>query len=343
MKKITLCLYGTPILCSQLTNAQENPWTPGRPDGHAPINVMGDHYHGKGEWMFSFRSMIMNMEDVLSGTENVGNNIVHQKYMVAPEKMKMEMKMLGIMYAFSDELTLMLMSNYSSISMDLISRMNASFTTESDGFGDLSISALYKICNQNRKSIHLQTGISIPTGSIDQKDDTPMMDNAPLAYPMQLGSGTWDPFIGITYLRQSSFLSWGWQMNYRMRMSENKNDYRLGNYFQGLGWGAVKLSEKWSVAASLKYLNQGEIKGKYAALDPMMMPMFNTSNSGGNQWSLGFSTNFYIPQGTFKNFRIGASYEMPIYQNVSGIQMVESNVLTLGIQYSFKASKNRQE
>lgn len=33
----------------QTTYAQQNTelWSAGRPDGHAPISVMGDHYHGK--------------------------------------------------------------------------------------------------------------------------------------------------------------------------------------------------------------------------------------------------------------------------------------------------------
>ncbi|NBD18196.1 MAG: hypothetical protein GVY04_19270 [Cyanobacteria bacterium] len=36
-------------------------WTSGRPDGHAPIGVMGDHVHGQGEWMLSYRYMFILM------------------------------------------------------------------------------------------------------------------------------------------------------------------------------------------------------------------------------------------------------------------------------------------
>ena len=37
---------------------------------HAPIGVMGDHYHKKGEWMFSIRFSEMWMGDnVLDGNE----------------------------------------------------------------------------------------------------------------------------------------------------------------------------------------------------------------------------------------------------------------------------------
>lgn len=343
MKKITICLFGILLLCSQWAEAQENPWTANRPDGHAPISVMGDHYHQKGEWMFSYRMMNMGMKGARSGTENISASSVHKNYMVAPEKMNMQMHMVGIMYAYSDGLTLMMMGNYTALSMDLVNRMNAAFTTESKGMGDVSLTALVKLYNQNQKSIHLQAGISIPSGSIDQKDDTPMMTNAPLAYPMQLGSGTWDPLMGLTYLGQSSFLSWGWQANYKLRTGENSNDYRLGNTFQALGWGAVKLSPKWSLASQLKYINRSEIKGKYSALNPMMMPLFDTRNSGGSQLNMGFSANWYFSDGPLKNFRLGASYEVPLTQNLKGIQMKTTSLLTFGIQYSFKTKKEPEE
>ena len=39
---------------NQQINAQEtgpNNWKGGRPDGHAPISVMADHYHSEGDYV----------------------------------------------------------------------------------------------------------------------------------------------------------------------------------------------------------------------------------------------------------------------------------------------------
>ena len=53
------------------------PWTSSRPDGHAPIGVMGDHTHGGQEAMFSYRFMQMNMAGSRVGSESVEDaNIV---------------------------------------------------------------------------------------------------------------------------------------------------------------------------------------------------------------------------------------------------------------------------
>ena len=77
--------YIAEVLCIK-KEVPENQWTPNRPDGHAPINVMGDHYHNKGEWMFSYRIMSMGMEGARSGTKDLSLNTIHQNYMVAPQK-----------------------------------------------------------------------------------------------------------------------------------------------------------------------------------------------------------------------------------------------------------------
>lgn len=61
-KKILLPILGAVLLRSNVALGQDNQWTSSRPDGHAPISVMGDHYHKKGELMFSYRFMPMWME-----------------------------------------------------------------------------------------------------------------------------------------------------------------------------------------------------------------------------------------------------------------------------------------
>tara|TARA_S200000501_G_scaffold283439_1_gene267684 strand:+ start:3056 stop:3352 length:297 start_codon:yes stop_codon:yes gene_type:complete len=86
---------------------------------HAPIGVMGDHMHMKGEWMFSYRRMTMTMEDNLRGDQAISaNGILSLGYEMAPLKMNTTMDMLGAMYAPSDKLTLMVMVNYLEKEMD---------------------------------------------------------------------------------------------------------------------------------------------------------------------------------------------------------------------------------
>ena len=332
--KILTPILGAILLWSNVTIAQENQWTSARPDGHAPISVMGDHYHKKGEFMFSYRFMPMRMEDNIQSSDDISNEDIYQNFMVAPQKMKMNMHMLGAMYAPSDRVTLMVMGNYISNSMDLRTGMGVDFTTESGGLGDITVSSLIKILNNNRQSLHGNVGISIPTGDIDQRDATPMMNDAQLAYPMQLGSGTWDPSLGLTYLGQSDKLSWGAQSKYKFRLGENSENYTFGNRFDVVGWGAIKVSDYFSFSTSLSYFDTQKIDGVDADLNPMMMPLFNTDNSGRNQLDVGIGTNFFVPKGSLKDLRIGAEIKIPAYQQVNGIQMKNTLMATFGIQYT---------
>jgi len=331
-KQLVLTLL-VALLCGRQSLAQ-NEWSSSRPDGHAPISVMGDHYHHRGEVMFSYRYMSMRMDGMLSGSDDISDETVLNDFMAVPQTMQMNMHMFGAMYAPSDHITLMAMVNYISNSMDLRTRMNTSFTTESSGIGDISLSALIRIFNRNRQSLHANAGLSLPTGSIDARDNTPMMENAQLAYPMQLGSGTFDPSLGLTYLGQADRLSWGGQIRYLFRVGENDEEYTFGNRFDLNGWAAYRISQVISTSLSLSFFDQGEIEGTDPDMNPMMMPLFDTANSGRNQLDLGIGVNVLIPEGSLSNLRFGAEFELPLMQQVNGIQMKNQSMLTLGLQYT---------
>jgi len=158
-----------------------------------PIGVMGEHLHPKGDWMVSYRFMRMDMEGNLRGNDSISiSEIISptgENFLVVPTKMTMDMHMVGLMYAPTDNLTLMGMVPYIDNSMDHRTRMGATFTTDSKGIGDVKLMALYGLKTWDGEHLHLNLGIGVPTGSIDKKDNTPM-GRVRLPYPMQLGSGT---------------------------------------------------------------------------------------------------------------------------------------------------------
>jgi hypothetical protein len=167
MKKKLFPILGILLLVSTPNLAQDNLWSSSRPDGHAPISVMGDHLHKKGEFMLSYRFMQMKMEGNLSSSESISNVDIYQNYMVAPQAMHMKMHMLGFMFAPSNKLTLLLMVNYLNNDMDLITKMGVAFTTKSSGLSDLKLGGLLKLWNKNKQTLHANFGLSIPTGNID--------------------------------------------------------------------------------------------------------------------------------------------------------------------------------
>ncbi len=138
-----------------------------RPDTHAPIGVMGDHLMDKGEIMFSYRYMKMEMDGNRMGTDSVSTPL--PDFMVSPLSMDMDMHMLGVMYAPTEKLTLSMMVPVLGISMDhRVNMNNVEFTTESDGIGDITFAGIYQLTKSANSNLLFNLGLSVPTGSIDE-------------------------------------------------------------------------------------------------------------------------------------------------------------------------------
>jgi len=182
-----------------------------RPASHAPIGVMGDHTHSKGEVMFSYRYMRMGMNGLRDNDDRISRSRVLQDFPVTPTKMDMEMHMFGTMYAPIDRLTIMLMVPYVLLEMDHATRTGVNFTTRSEGIGDVRAAALIDLWQDDGHKIHANLGLSFPTGSIREKDRTPANAGAQvrIPYPMQIGSGSFDLLPGLTYNGYEGAISWG--------------------------------------------------------------------------------------------------------------------------------------
>ncbi len=313
-----------------------------RPDGHAPISIMGDHTHGAGEFMFSYRFQTTTMKDLQRGSEDVAFESVLRpnggQYMVTPTEMSMNMHMLGAMYAPTDRLTLMAMTGYMSMEMDHLTAMGGSFTTESSGIGDTSLSAIYNVLKLPRQRFLFQAGISIPTGTIDNKDVTPASNGNEviLPYPMQIGTGTFDGILGGTFLGQTSSFSYGAQVKARIPLGDvNDNGYKVGNMAKLNTWIAFPVSDYVSLSARMEARKIEDIDGVNPDLNRFMVITADTSNSGGEYLDAGLGLNFYVPTGSLKNFRIGLEFTAPIIQNLNGVQLKSQEVFNTGIQYSF--------
>ena len=315
------------------SSAHDGPWTAARPDGHAPISVMGDHMHQMGEWMVSYRYMSMEMEGLLKGSDSVSPTMMATGFManMLPSEMTMDMHMFGTMYAISNKWTLMGMLNYLDNEMSMpMGKMDSS------GVGDVKIAGLYDLVQwDSGRRMHLNLGVSLPTGSIDEKDAMSRL----LGYGMQLGSGTYDFHPAITYLAQTDNYSYGAQLGGILRIGENDQDYTLGNKFGAALWGARKITDSLSASAKLDYSTQSEIDGSDTRLDArnMMMasPSFQTASQGRDMTTFGLGLNYYFQNGGLSGHRLAAEWETPIDQKVNGVQLELDSVWTLGWQYAW--------
>ncbi|MEM9422540.1 MAG: transporter [Pseudomonadota bacterium] len=324
---------------------------------HAPIGVMGDHLHKKGEWMLSYRAMQMQMEEnrigetrvrpdeIVSSVQNV--NAPPPTLRVVPTEMSMTMHMVGAMYAPTDRVTLMVMANYITSEMDHLTFRGmagtnelGTFTTEVSGFGDTSVSALVGLYKKEHLSIHAGAGFSLPTGSITKTDSilTPMNTRpAPrLPYPMQLGSGTYDflPSLTLTNKTHDSRFGGGIQYAGTIRLGENDEDYTLGDRHQISAWGAYSPDPRVSFSLRGTAWTRDSIDGA----DTVIVAPVQTANPdfhGGDVVEVGFGVNGLATQGPLEGHRLAFEFVVPLMRDLNGPQLETDWTATLGWQKAF--------
>ena len=329
-----------------------NFYTDDKPNAHAPIGMMGDHTHEAGEMMFSYRLMHMFMEGNRYGNNRITNDAVTRPmrpvpsgYLVAPESMRMWMHMFGFMYGWNDTVTMTVMVPYLNNSMNHVMRNGRKFTTRSEGFGDIRFGSLWRLWAVEAPSIgahrfHFNLSLSVPTGSIEPTDRTPM-GSIRLPYPMHLGSGTFDFYPGITYGGEMGHASWGIQAIGTLRAGKNSNGFSKGDAYTVNAHGAYEVIENTLSSSVRLSWNHWEA---YDGMDPAIGTTMNVMNRpmrtvqtafpallGGQRLDILFGINVLFPDFMGLENRLAVEGGFPIYQYLDG-QLETDSVVTLGWQ-----------
>ena len=315
-----------------------------------PVDVLGGHIHSKGEWMVGFRTMFMQMREVSHGHDagpaeghHSGHGDAHEDghgdepgdgYMVTPTDMRMEMHMAEIMYGVTNRLTMMVMLPFERLSMDHQTRTGEHFTTASAGVGDVSIAAHYALKRSAKNYWVALLGMSLPTGSINRRDETPMGTDQVLPYPMQIGSGTPDLLTGITYIHQRTAWSWGFHADGKVRLGRNTHQYRLGHEYHVGVWVTRRVTEWFAPTLHVDGHRTGDVRGADPALNPSMVPTADPTLQGDTHLSVVPILNFHIPRGFLENHRFTLQGSFPIHHPHTGIPLETTAQVMIAWQWT---------
>ncbi|MEM9170398.1 MAG: transporter [Pseudomonadota bacterium] len=330
---------------------------------HAPIGVMGDHLHAPGEVMFSFRYMRMGMEGSRIGTdpvapETIATTVPNRFFgapgqpptlRVVPTDMTMDMYMLGAMVGLTERVTLMVMGQVIEKEMNHLTfagpagpDLLGEFQTKSSGFGDTKIAALVGLFDQTKTGgvwrAHLNLGLSLPTGSIGERDQiltpTGATPSPRLPYPMQIGSGTVDLEPGITIVGETDRFAWGAQYRATVRLDDNEAGYTHGDAHIGTAWAQWGPTPAWAFSVRAEARAQDAIDG----IDPMIVAPVQTANpdfQGGTTVMAGPGANYAVQSGPLRGHRLAVEALFPLVRDLNGPQLETDWTLTLGWQKTF--------
>lgn len=308
--------------CHQPTSAEKAP--------AAPIGVMGDHLHPKGEWMVSYRYDRTGQTRLRDGSSRLSTHEALNNYLDAPTEMQMNMHMVEAMVGITNNLSLMAMGGW--MQMDMVHVAHHSMhrhAMDKEGLMDTQVTALYGVAPH----INLHAGLSLPTGSINEDFVNHHNNHYRLPYNMQFGSGTVDPILGVTYADSAGSWGWGTQLLGTFRLYDNSKDYHLGNRYTANLWAGKQLDSQWDASLRLEGNYWQEISGADALIPATSMVGANPDGTGGTVVNTFFGLGYSPAVKALEGQRLAVELGMPVYENYTGPMLETDYRLTAGWQW----------
>lgn len=321
--------------------------------GNMPMNIPGGGVPATYEFRFKLSPMYMHMDGLRDGTEEVSSGDLLGSpsaggYMAVPTSMDMTMVNLAAGYSFTDDFFagVMAMWQKNRMPMEFNSGMQYKagtdgFTMRSEGMADTMLMTKYRLHYDDplipTRQVSLLAGLSLPTGSIGEKNrDHPvaMRRDELLPYGMQLGSGTWDPILGLLYQGSRSPYWWGANASYTARVHDNERGYRLGDRAKLDLYGMYQVRADTVLQLQVNAENGEAIDGEADSIargdaghvtpgdgdSPYTTPLYDPANYGGTtvrltgglQWQ---PKSMHI---------IDLQAAIPVHQDLNGPQMQEA-------------------
>ena len=148
---------------------------------------------------------------------------------------------------------------------------------------------------------------------------------------MQLGSGTFDPMVGLVYQGSTSPWWWGFNGIFTGRFYDNNRDYRKGHKVNADAYLMYQLRYDTVFEVQLNYDWEADINGqanealsgasghaiKGNPNSPFMTPLWNPKNYGGHN----LFTTLGIQWQPVPLHIINAQVGLPLYRNINGPQL----------------------
>lgn len=328
---------GTAPTLTSAAGAQEYQYDTYLPDGRAPAGVLGSHTLQKGQIEARYDLNTIDADGLLLGDLALTFEEALELFPEVPAAMDGLSQGFTLLYGATDRLTLMGHIRYYQRDLGHWTRDNEAFYTQSSSIGDLVLSGMYSVYDKGPYRAHVDAGVSLPTGSIDQVDMTPQSFpiEGQLPYVMQTGSGTFDVLPGLTLNVQNEHGSVGGQIRGTLRFGENDRGYRFGDRMMGSVWFAPRINDFVGVSARVVFENWDGVSGTDAALDQTQVPTAVAAFTGGSRAEVPFGLNFLMSDGMLQGHRVAVEVSFPIHQDYDGIQLERNTTMIFSWQKVF--------
>ncbi|MDE0886176.1 MAG: transporter [Myxococcota bacterium] len=312
---------------------------------YPPIGVFGESVHSSGEVKISYRLHIENRNKLLNGKSTVPLAQVEADYSggLVPLNFRSYAHIIELAWKPTEAMTLFITVPFLEKTLEqLVVDSDQIYRTSVRGFGDVILNGLYQVFADDKNRVHLNLGLSLPSGSTSETDEAPsgVTGLLPgslqrLPYIMQLGSGTLSIRPGLTYNGLYKKTFWGGQLGGVLEAGTNSEGYKLGNRYSFSGWVGRRWTPWLQTSFRVRWDQWFNPTGADDQLDPSISPLEDPSMQAGERLDTLFGVDFFVSGGWLKGARISIEGGLPVTQDLQGPQLGADWILTSGLQYAF--------
>ncbi|MDQ3525125.1 MAG: transporter [Chloroflexota bacterium] len=229
-------------------------------------------------------------------------------------------------YGVTSDLVLFGVFPYLNKELDLTMPGGQRITRSTSGIGDAQLFARYTVFQKDMRGSNFRVapfvGLKLPTGDDDDRDGL-----GRLPQPLQLGSGSWDPFGGVIATYQTLDYQVDAQLSYKS--NTEANGFEFGDEFR--------------FDASLQYrlwpreLGAGVPGFLYGVIETNLLHQANNEISGVNDPDSGGTTLLLSPglQYVTKRWVLEAVVQLPVVQDLNGTALEDDFIVRTGVRVNF--------
>ncbi len=212
------------------------------------------------------------------------------------------------------------------INGDGINPGDGSYDSSTSGIGDVKVIGRYYGFSENR-NFGLQFGLKLPTGNIKQTAMTTDGSGLITAVDpgLQLGTGTTDLIIGAYYFDNLN-QNWDYFLQAQYQSALNTSDMAGGSYRPG---DSINLTGGLRYHGFESFTPTVQLNARQVNTD---------SGDAADKYATGGTLVYFTPGVVVpvtSTFSVYSNVQIPLYQDVKGIQLAPTSIFSIGARVSF--------
>ena len=335
---LPLLLAAAPLAAQDLPaeapdDADAASWDHDRPDAGAPSLLTSWRLLEPDELRFSLTASQHAYDGMRDGRDDQSTEDVlalRDSYTFSPTEQTTQLVTLEALYGLDENWTLFARLPFRSQSMDIDLEGGGTDELESSGISDIVLGAVTHVESAAGKTLRANLGVQIPTGSVDEEED-----GEGLPYRLQNGTGTFDILPGATYMQQLESWSWGAQLQGRIHLGRNSEEYAVSDGILFGLWLARPLNTRVSGYLRLAHNAWGDYNGRSDAIDASLSPVNDKFFQGGARTDLFAGVDWHLGDNYDQVHTIGFEVGVPVDEWLDGPQLSTDMLVNIGYHARF--------